>query len=84
MRSVSKIEFNDDYSNILNTEIIGYDGNVKRVGIVERVSIQNHSVLGRLVQIWVKWNGQDKPEPFFPRQFEKYLPSNNAIGIYVA
>ncbi len=80
---INKIEFSDNYSNVLNAEIVGFDGYKERKGTVEKVSIQNHSVLGRLVQIWVKWNEQEKPEPYFPRQFSKYVSGNRSIGVYV-
>lgn len=82
-KELSKIEFTDDYSNVLNAEVIGFDGYGERKGTIERISIQNHSVLGNMVQIWVKWNEQEKAEPFFPRQFERYMPSNRAIGVYI-
>lgn len=85
MNQIAKIEFGNDFSNILNAKIIGVcgAGYQERSGFVERVSMQDHRVLGKLVQVWVKWDGQEESEPYFPRQFNNYYP-NCPIGVYVA
>lgn len=66
---------------ILGTEIIGIDGFSKRTGVIEQVTDYSHSVLGRFIQVWVRWDDNNALEPFFPRQFMKY-EGHSAIGVY--
>ncbi len=82
MLEISNIESCEDFTHVLNTEVIGIDGYSNRKGIVKKITMQDHKVLGKLVQIWIKWDGQENLEAFFPRQFKKYYP-NCPIGIYV-
>lgn len=76
-------KFSQDFSNILGAKIVGNDGYGENEGYVIKVSMQNHSVLGVLVQIWIKWSYSDVLEPFFPRQFNKYFSGSKPTGIYV-
>jgi len=66
---------------VIGAEIIGIDGYSKRTGAVESVSVYDHKILGRLTQVWVRWDDNNALEPFFPRQFSKYCRTS-AIGVY--
>lgn len=66
---------------VIGTEIIGIDGYSKRTDVVESVSVYDHKILGRLTQVWVRWDDNGALEPFFPRQFSKYNGTRK-IGVY--
>ena len=70
--------------SILGLEVIGVDGcRSPYKGIVKKVTVWNHTVLGLLVQIWINWEDQGEHlTPYFPRQFKPYS-QNCGPGVYL-
>lgn len=69
--------------NVLGMKVIGVDGcQSPYTGIIKELSIYDHKILGRLIQVWVEW--LIKPghlTPYEPRQFKKW-ENQNSIGVY--
>lgn len=68
----------------IGASIIGVCGaDCERIGQVKEVSYYNHSVLGKLIQIWVEWdNNLGHLEPYFPREFKNYS-DRCGCGVYI-
>lgn len=76
---------------ILGLKVYGVCGGfIYHEGIVRKVSVYDHRLLGRINQVWVEWfnhEGEDfytpgHLEPFDPRQFRKWEGSSEKIGVY--
>lgn len=72
-------------TNVLGRTVIGVDNcHPDYEGTIEKVTQINHSVLGNLVQVWVKWSNQSEHlTPYFPKQFRLYS-EKNGCGVYLA
>ena len=69
--------------SVIGYEVIGADGcREPYLGVIKEVSIYDHSVLGRLVQVWVEWdNNIGHLTSYMAYQFEKW-DSRRGLGVY--
>jgi len=76
-------QINEEQS-ILGYEVIGNDGcQAPQTGVIKELTIQNHSLLGKLVKVWVAWDSNPSHlECYEPRQFSKWVNSRCPIGVY--
>jgi len=74
----------NEKQSILGYEVVGIDGcQSPYLGVIKELSIQDHSVLGKLIKVWVAWDSN--PEhltSYEPRQFSKWGNGKKGIGVY--
>ena len=72
-------------TDILGRTVIGVDGcQAPYKGTIEKVTDINHRVLGRIIQVWVKWENQGEHlTGYSPRQFKRWDGGQQKIGVYV-
>lgn len=65
---------------LLNKKVIGISGAMhpEREGIITKWV--NEDIGGAMY--YVKWEGQEREEPYFPHQFKPYERGAAAIGVY--
>lgn len=78
-------EYINNEKSVLGFEVIGVDGCQEPYkGVIKEVSIYDHSVIGKLIQVWVEWdNDPGHLTPYSPHQFSKW-GSRRGIGVYFA
>ena len=69
--------------SILGYEVVGVDGcREPYSGVIKEVSIYDHNVLGKVVQVWVEWdNNIGHLSPYMPYQFENW-EKRRGLGVY--
>lgn len=81
----------ENKESIIGTKVFGVCGGfVYHEGVVRKLTVYDHRLFGRLVQVWVEWFNHDGEdfytkghlEPFEPRQFKKWQGSSEKIGVY--
>lgn len=81
----------DENCNILGMKVYGVCGGfIYHEGIIRKLSVYDHRILGRINQVWVEWFNHDGEdfytkghlEPFDPKQFKKWEGSSERIGVY--
>ena len=72
--------------NILGAEVVGVDGcSAPYRGTIRELSVYDHKILGRMVQVWVEWEREGYPkghlEGYSPSQFKEW-DNQRAMGVY--
>lgn len=69
--------------SILGYEVVGVDGcQPPYSGTIKELTIQEHSLLGRMVKVWVEWDWKlGHLTPYFPREFSKW-ENGKGLGVY--